>query len=282
MLHPSSPKQITFLQLSIETKIFLAILLPQVQKQIMASTPQIQGDFLNRLSDDILQIILDLAMERDSPFYVDDPRLSQDRVVHPNGRDRLHDRTLQPVHRTDWITINSINRRMRTLGKVSFFSMKIFAIHDDLPARLQRNDPNSINGMMPHDQALALRYIRDIIIVNPKQASPSTYLALPQILAAFPCLRRCTLLVGSATSNTEWITRAFLLGRPLNTEMHEHLIAIGIPRHFRLEEAMAPGFDWQDQRKWMEKYVYPMLRFKSTLVQAKKQKEISAASQSTI
>jgi hypothetical protein len=274
--HPSSFKKTTFfLQLLVETKVFPRVLLPkfiyiQFHKPIMTSLPQIQrASTLDRLSDDILRLILDLAMARDSPFYIDDPRLGLDRITYQNGRPHLHDRTLQPVHRMDWIAINSTNRRIRALGKVSFFSMKTFAIHKDLPARLQRNDHNAIKGMMLDDQALALPYIRDIIIVDSTQTSPSPFLALPQTLAAFPCLRRCTLLFRFNEPFGELITNAFLLGRPVDFELQEHMVAIGMPRHFRLEETLGSGSNWEDHRKLMEKHIYPMLRFKSKLLQAK-------------
>jgi hypothetical protein len=72
--HPVTDK------LLVETTIFLKLLLPefihiQINKPIIASLPQMQASTLDRLLDDILQIILDLAMARDSPFYIDDSRL---------------------------------------------------------------------------------------------------------------------------------------------------------------------------------------------------------------
>jgi hypothetical protein len=188
----------------------------------------------------------------------------------------------------DWLTINSTSRRIRARGKILFFSIKIFAIHQDLPVRLQRNDLDSIKGMMPDDQALALSYIHDIIIVNPKQAAPTTFLTLPQTLVAFPCLCRCTLLFGftihgreyeGTATDVEWITAAFILGGSVPFEMQEHMAGIGMPRHFRLEEAMGPRSNWQDHRNMMEANIYPMLRVKSKLLRAKKEKERSAASQ---
>jgi hypothetical protein len=286
----------------------------QINKPIMASLPQMQTLTLDQLSDDILQRILDLAMARDSPFYIDDPRPGLDRSTYikwshpalesstgakdPNytgckGGSPQHHRTLQPVHRMDWIAINSTSRRIRTLGKVSFFRVKTFAMHQDLPARLQRNDPNGIKGMMPHDQALALSCIRDIVILNPRQSSPTTFLALPRMLAVFPCLYRCTLLFGftihtgykydgdykGEADDVEWITAAFALGGPVPLKMQEHMAGIGMPRDFRLEEAMGPGSNWRDHRNLMETNIYPTLRVKSELLRAKEERERSTASQ---
>ncbi|CZR69224.1 uncharacterized protein PAC_19124 [Phialocephala subalpina] len=282
----------------------------------MASLPQMQASTLDQLSDNILQRILDLVMARDSPFYIDDPRPGLDRSKsikwsdhHPalesstgakdpnftgyKGGSPLHHRTLQPVHRMDWIVINSTSRRIRALGKVSFFRVKTFAMHEELPARLQRNDPNGIKGMMPDDQALALSYIRDIVIVNPKQSTPTSFLALPRTLAAFPFLHRCTLLFGftihtgykydgdykGTADDVEWITAAFALGGPVPLKMQEHMACVGMPKDFRLEEAMGPGSNWQEHRNLMEANIYPTLRVKSELLRAKEEKERSAASQ---
>ncbi|TVY46210.1 hypothetical protein LCER1_G009076 [Lachnellula cervina] len=284
----------------------------------MASLPQTQTSILDRLSDDILQHILDLAMARDSPYYIDYPGAGADRntdkkaetstckdilksstgATDPHftgckGDTPLHHRTPQPVHRCDWIAINSTSRRIRAFGKISFFSIKTFAMHVELPARLQRRDPKAIIGMMPHDQALALSYIRDIIIVNPRQSTPTTFLALPRILAAFPCLQRCTLLFGhnccrehqwGVVHNVEWITAAFALGGPVPLQMQEHMAGLGMPKDFRLDEAMGhrpclQNSSWQDHRILMERHVYPILKIKSELLRAKEEKDLLALSQ---
>lgn len=248
-----------------------------------------QASTLDRLSNDVLRLILDFAMARDSPFYIDDPRLGKDPSTYGDGFDRLHDHTLQPIHRKDWIAVNSTSRRIRALGKVSFFSTKTFAIHNDFPTRLQRHDPNNIKGMMLADQALALAYIRDIIIVNTRQTSPTILFTLPQTLAAFPCLRRCTLLFGfiiydekhrGAANRVEWITAASVLARPIPLEMQEYMVGIGIPRYIRLEETIrpSPGANWQDHQKLMEENIYPALKVKAKLLQAKKERERSATS----
>jgi hypothetical protein len=249
-----------------------------------------QASTLDRLSDNLLQMILDFAMARDSPFYIDDHHLGQYRSTYEDGSPRrvFHDRTLQPIHRTDWITINSTSRRIRTFGKISFFSIKTFAIHKDFPERLKRRNPTNIKGMTLDDQALALSYIRDIIIVNPEQARPTTILTLPKTIAAFPCLRRCTLLYGftvhdgeykGAASDVEFITAAFILGRPVPAEMQEYMADIGVSRSFRLDEAMGSRFNLQSHRNLMEANIYPVLRVRAELLQAEKAMQRSAKSE---
>lgn len=266
----------------------------------MTSPPQASN--LDRLADETLQYILDLAMERDSPFYIDNPSMGKNLSLDfkrwyfpppilesstgakdplfsqtgPYGNIPLHQRTPQSTHRADWILINSTSRRIRRLGKLSFFRAKTIAMKEELPGRLQRKDFTSIKRMMPNDQALALSCIRDVVIVDPKEQAPSWYLQLPRLLAAFPCLRRCTLLFGFrayGADDVEWVTAAFALANPVSLVMQELMAGIGLPGNLRLEETMGPGGTWAKQRDNMEKFVFPMLRLKVQMVQAKKDKE---------
>jgi hypothetical protein len=266
-----------------------------------------QASTLDQLPADILVHILDLAMLRDSPCYIDDPRLGPDRCrtvlqmpaqsgclesstgakdpyfAGYKGTTPLHHRALQSFHKMDWIAINSTCRQIRLFGKISFFKVKTFAMHQQLPARLKRNDPTSIKGMTPDDQALALSYIHDIVIVNTNNSNATSFLMLPRILAAFPCLRRCTLLFGFATpdrgplvyqrnegrievDDVEWITTAFALGGPVPLKMQEHMAAIGVPINFKLEEAMGPRSTWEIHRNALEKYFYEALQVKARLL----------------
>lgn len=271
----------------------------------MASVPQAQVSILDRLPDETLQYILDFAMARDSPFYIDDPlsvadhRLRTRRWDPPvlesstgakdplfaghNGDTPIHQRALQSAHWADWIAINSTSRRIRALGKVSFFRAKIIAMHAELPACLQRKDFNGIKCLWPNKQALALSCIRDIIIINSKESAPAGFLQLPRTLAAFTCLRRCTLLFGFSTrvggeDDVEWITAAFVLGGSIPLTMQKLMAGVGMPVDFRLEEAMGPGWTWAEHRKSMEKFVYPMLKVKADLLRIKEGKERLAES----
>ncbi|KAF2435071.1 hypothetical protein EJ08DRAFT_388737 [Tothia fuscella] len=282
------------------------------------SLPLTQELSVDRLSDDIVRCILDFVVFRDSPFYIDDPHPGLDRNTSPisrfvklrtrsvslesstgmkdpnftgyTGGTPLHHRTLQAAHRKDWIIINSICRRFRKFGKLSFFMVKTFAMRSELPIRLQANKPDAINGMMLHDQALALSKIRDIVIVNQLHASPTSFLDLPRKLAMFPCLRRCTLLFGflslaginpygvlKDSDDVEWITAAFVLGGPVPLDMKELMAEIGTSPSLILEEAMGPGTNWQEHRLKMKTDIYPILRFKGKLARARVERERLAA-----
>jgi hypothetical protein len=134
---------------------------------------------------------------------------------------------------------------------------------------------------------IGISYIRDIITVNPTHAAPTTFVTLPQTLAAFPCLHRGTLLFrftihtgeqyDGMASEVESITKAFVLGGAAHLEMQELMTGIGMPRHIMLEEAMGRGSKWQYRRNLIEKNIYPILRVMSKLLRAKKEKERSAA-----
>lgn len=217
-------------------------------------------------------------MARDSPFYIDYPfrgGMIRECIKHHNpfpvlesttdAKDPLFtgykDRAPHSVHRTDWIAINSTNRRIRALGKLSFFRAKTIAMHAELPARLQRNNLMGAKRMLTNDLALALFYVRDIVIINAKETSPTGFLQLTRMLAAFPCLRRCTLLFGFSTregaeDDIEWLRVAFALGGPVPLQMQELMTGVGMPRYFRLEEALGPGWTWEVHRDNIARYVY--------------------------
>ncbi|TVY62912.1 hypothetical protein LSUE1_G008506, partial [Lachnellula suecica] len=241
----------------------------------MAFTQQRQ--FFDGLADEILQHILDLAMARDSPCYLDDPCPGVNRSLRTGfsngyppflesptgakdplfsstglrGKTPVHQRAPQSVHRKDWIAINSTNRRIRALGKVSFFRVKTMAMRTKLPLRIQRGDFTGFR-MCPSDQILALSLIRDTVIIDPKEASPMTCLELPKVISAMPYLRRCTLLFGfrlvDGQDDVEWITAAFVLGGPVHLELQELMVGNGIRSSFKLEEAMGPAGTWA--RHW--------------------------------
>lgn len=255
---------------------------------------------MDGLSDEILQYILDLAMTRDSPFYINplyytdpDPKPqfptwyfpppvlesstgAKDPLFSNSGtfdNTPVHQKTPQSNHLQDWILINSINRRIRRLGKESFFRIKVFAMKEDIPARLQKeNLPKMIVG----DQRLALSCIRHIVVVDPRTGSPMWYLdRLPKILAAFPNLRRCTLLFGFSWRETgpEWITAAMALRGPTSV-LQELMVKLGSPEGIVLEEAMGPTSNWDAMRGHLQNIVYPMLRMKIERLQARQQREL--------
>jgi hypothetical protein len=261
---------------------------------------QEQASILNRLADETLQHILDFAMARDSPFYIDDPfrGMTRECIKHHNPflvlesstgakdplftghKDRapIHQHAPQSVHRTDWIVINSANRRIRALGKLSFFRAKTITMHAELPAHVQRDNFKSIKRMLTNDLALALFYVRDIVIINAKETSPVGFLQLPGRLASFPCLRRCTLLFGFSTregaeDDIEWLSVAFALGGPVPLQLQELMTGVGMPRYFRVEEALGPGWTWEVHRDNIARYVYPMLGIKAELLRAKEKEE---------
>jgi hypothetical protein len=267
----------------------------------MASSPQ--GSILDRLPDETLQYILDFVMARDSPFYIDNPsqkkncsfdQHSYHRSPVPKsstepddppfsntgraGNLSIDKHSPQCIHKGDFILINSTNRRIRRLGKPSFFRAKTIAMSWELPARLHHNDFMKTQMMHRKDQALALPYTRDIVLVNPKEQSPNWYLELPRLLAVFPCLRRCTLLFGfeSEDGDVERIAVALELGdsaQPETRELQQLMVGIGLPRGLKLEQAMGHRQTWEQHRIDMEKFILPILRMKVRMLGAKRQRE---------
>jgi hypothetical protein len=140
---------------------------------------------LDRVPDEILQLILDFAMSRNSPLYLDTARIhvrpapgspyiprrygpctftssTGDQEINltitVDGDKPSHQYTPQAVHRADWMIINHTCRRIRHLGKRCFFRSKAIVMKNDVLDRLQRADFQRILPA-PDDQALALSCI---------------------------------------------------------------------------------------------------------------------------
>jgi hypothetical protein len=133
-----------------------------------------------------------------------------------------------------------MSRRIRAFGKLSFFRAKTIAMHTELPARLERDNFKGVKHMLTNDLALALFNVREIVVINAKDTSPTGFLQFSRMLAAFPCLRRCTLLFGFSTregaeDDIAWLSVAFALGGPISFQMQELMNGIGMSKGFKLD-----------------------------------------------
>ncbi|KAK7959365.1 uncharacterized protein PG986_004219 [Apiospora aurea] len=258
---------------------------------------------LDRLPDEILQHILDLAMDRDSPFYLDNPSPKREFPVPPDhtypaleaadgSRDARctprHPFSRRPDHQRDWLAANGTSRRLRRLGRASFFRAKAIALTcddqlmraaaaadrgDDLPLwDVFRGARSPILNWRDLPDALAC--VRHLVLVDTRIQRPTWFLQLPKLLApsgAFPRLRRCTLLyeyrlepdrypaqaqaaggVDTSQHDPEWITAACALARPVPAELRELLLGVGASPQVEFEEALGPGArTWADVRgRW--------------------------------
>ncbi|KAK8860017.1 hypothetical protein PGQ11_010751 [Apiospora arundinis] len=94
--------------------------------------------YLDRLPDEILQEILDFAMTRDFLLFIDhlfpEPLIgltSNPQTMLAASRSRTETRRCSPGradYRRDWIAISSASRRIRRLGRESFFRVKVLAL----------------------------------------------------------------------------------------------------------------------------------------------------------
>ncbi|KAK8054553.1 hypothetical protein PG994_009620 [Apiospora phragmitis] len=256
---------------------------------------------LDRLPDEILQHILDLAMVRDSTFYIDNPYPKKQYLVGPGhkypvlkaadgSRDErctpLHPFSLRPDHQRDWLAANSVSQRLRRLGRPAFFRAKVIAMEssrflgvpgESLSRTALAGAYMPIQG--PPDRAAALACLRHIVLVDAPSAAPMWYLRLPALLGPAHCpqLRRVTLLFGFRPSgdDPEWVTAACVLAAPVPAEMREQLVAgAGMSPKVAFEEAVGIHTSWGRLRVDMEKAVYPILEMKAKARLAKKEERV--------
>lgn len=213
---------------------------------------------LDRLPDELMKSIIDHVMTKEQPFWLQHcielprhrmantdhdwdwlgPSLRVDRSSVRYSRADVQEKLTAAVHPTqadhlrDWRIVNSTCRRIRSLGKESFFSSKRIVLSFELAKRLQagrswleltpagkteawtrhRNrtfelltdytykTPASVTGsiwlaLSGEDQRLALSRIRDAVIIEVPHSSASHYLKLPSSLGVFPQLARCIVVM---------------------------------------------------------------------------------------
>lgn len=141
------------------------------------------------LPNEILLEILKFAMDHHTPFVLDDYYLS----LNSGKAKESPSRPPQYAHLNDWRIINSINQRVRRVGKVAFFSAKTFALDIWASDQLQ-SSPFTWFGSASN-QEIALQYIRSIILVVPIWDTEAAFLRLPNTLTIFKRLKCSKILL---------------------------------------------------------------------------------------
>ncbi|KAI1772823.1 hypothetical protein F4818DRAFT_453220 [Hypoxylon cercidicola] len=251
------------------------------------ATPQVTLSTLERLPDEVLSLILDFAMTRNSPFlihrrWMPRPRYTNVTWRHPAKplKSRPHRRDSHEDHMADWIAINHTCRRIRRLGREAFLGTKVIAMHSTLPARLLpadelRPDRAADWAADYFERVLSredLKHVRHLALVDANDHAPMWMIALPGLLASFfPQLRSCTLLFGHAESEVEGA--AATTGRPARETLRRLLVAVGLRERLVLEESVGRGTSWAENERSMERCIYPILRFKVEALRKKKKEE---------
>jgi hypothetical protein len=217
----------------------------------------------------------------------------------------------QAVHLADWLLVNTTNSRIRRLGKECFWSNKVIAMSSQYPSHLQQNA--SISTTAPNlastDQGFALKYTQEVMFVDNFRMFGARFIALQKNVDAFPRLRKCTFIFGytfaankTSASVLKWTAQSgkqrfvrrqamngsaqLVVHVPVMTDtpplLKELLVAAGMRENVQLEMLTVPKLPeetdvWGDVIHRLEMQVYPMLRFKASVLAKRREAAAAAA-----
>ena len=233
---------------------------------------------MDRLPDEIVQIILNYAMMSDDPFCIQE---------YFHDRNGGTDRNLQRLHHSqrshlqDWLLVVGTCQRLRLLGKEAFFSQKIFAMDSQYAKKLRNLEAGFLS---PEDQHLAVGLIRAIVLIegiffNVQDeetwtgldgssgfhdtfiTSPSSFLNLSSWVLWFPRLERLDYLFGyRPEEGVHLIVQAAQDRRAPWPYLDWLLGAIGVP-HWKVDMGVmkCDGPTWDDLWEGLSWNFIPML-----------------------
>ena len=245
---------------------------------------------MDRLSNELLQEILNYAMLSKIPFCIDDflgaskcadldhAMLSAElRVTSPddegctgehssaiatNGRpgckfDSYLDRSQLP-NLQDWRLIVGTSRRFRELGKVAFFSHKTFVMEPDTVDLLRTSQ---LKPLSIKDQGIMIKYTNSIIFTERSSQSPSSFLSLPRRIAPFPHLLHIGFLFGYRKKEPlELLIKAVQECRPAPDHLRSALASIGTPvDKLQMIVMVCPTDAWDIHVANLQRFIYPMI-----------------------
>ncbi|RYC65717.1 hypothetical protein CHU98_g522 [Xylaria longipes] len=257
---------------------------------------------IERLPEELLSQILELAMLRDSPFQIDweppEPTENDylggvrveiwhwpplilrsstgttDPLSTPTSAGCPHRRSRQVDHVTDWIMTSSTCRIFHRVGRPAFFTAKMIAPRSTLLSRLQQTGGvkrGFARILLDPACRKLLTLVRHVVIVDAKEQQPLWMLNLPTLLAShFPALARCTLVFGHGiTDGPEWVTAAVAVSGPARETLADLLRGIGLSERLALEETMGTGSKWARNEAYLSRFIYPFLRRKAEFLRKK-------------
>ncbi|KAI1493508.1 hypothetical protein F5X96DRAFT_621481 [Biscogniauxia mediterranea] len=179
---------------------------------------------------------------------------------------------------TDWISINSTNRRIRRVGKEEFFKAKVLAMTHALPEKLQTGAVRDL--VSPEDRALALEYARDVVMICNNPYSPAEFTGLAKRLKPFPRLKGCTLLFGYQLKMPPKMVVQVVEDTPetrgrfkMPDDFRQLLVDNGVPESIDLWVAIHGPTTWSAHMDSLVQYVYPILRFRAEALAKKRTAE---------
>ncbi|KMU91247.1 hypothetical protein CIHG_09059 [Coccidioides immitis H538.4] len=236
---------------------------------------------MDRLPNEIWQMILDRAMIRDAPLSRqsrtrpnrvrvltrNDPEgeepLQANSSLAPTSTSLLHNlHKSQKPHFLDWQLINGTCQLFRKLGKRSFFANKTFAMEPAISEKLQQC---KLKQLSVENQQMAVHYIRSVIFIETCLFSPRSILLLPRRVAIFPRLRWLDHLFAYAAdspSSPDEVLYSISTRKALVSPLHDLLCGIGVPTdRLELGSMRNKYVSWEELEATLRSDIYPMLRF---------------------
>lgn len=176
----------------------------------------------------------------------------------------------QTQHFLDWVIVNSTCRRLRTIGKESFFSTKTFVFTNRLFAAFCEGNAKNLSCA---DQTSALEYITKVIVHMKPVSVASQFLCLPKY-QRFGRLRQMSIQPGvRGDESIKSLNAAASKWNPLPKELFDLLRGIGL-RVEKLDLGLLYSEGDRVRQVQMEalaQEVYPWLRIVASR-KAKKEK----------
>ncbi|XXH00583.1 hypothetical protein Hte_006931 [Hypoxylon texense] len=248
---------------------------------------------LYRIPEEVLSMILQLAVTRNTPFYINtEADMGRSQIASASASDAVGPLPSarpdsQEAHIADWKVVNFTCRRFKKLGRDAFFAAKVIAMPSTLPAALLRphkswKAPRGFAGQMLKNSGNPkqdLACVRHLVLTDARDFKPIWMASLTKLLTThFPAVRQCmliyTVLVQDKQMDIEQITAAMMLARPAREELRDMLVGTGMPERVVLEETVDVRYtEWDENTKKLETCIYPILRFKAGAMRKIKQRE---------
>ncbi|KAI5464946.1 hypothetical protein BGZ63DRAFT_379057 [Mariannaea sp. PMI_226] len=179
---------------------------------------------LSTLPDEILMKILDFALMTDEPLDLEatidlsrkDPLVKdyKQHMIEPISSEEFLESfpssfgpepgmsleihllpSWHRVHFKDWLIVNGTCSRFRRLGREYYWKNRQCIVTPGVLKKLDKADASSSPLAKPFAHPLLLDHVQDIVIINLNVQSASKFILLPRLLASFPNLKACTLVI---------------------------------------------------------------------------------------
>ena len=229
---------------------------------------------MDKISNELLQQILNFAMLSKIPFCIDDfldaSKCATRNRPYGGKFDSYLDPSQLPVLQ-DWRLIVGTSRRFRQLGKVAFFSHKTIVMDPDTADLLQTSQ---LKPLSVEDQGIMIKYTNSIVIPERTSESPSSLLRLPRRVAPFPHLVHIGILFGYRKGESlELLIEAVQEGRPAPDHLTSAVASMGVPvDKIQVTLMVCPSKAWDMHIADLQRVIYPVIRIAAKARERKSQR----------